>query len=134
AELVGPERMREAGREVGLREVDLVRVVRREDRNEDAECDDCEEDGARDHRALVPHVPALRVAPEARLPGGRPGGLEIARERGVGRAHPLLLRGDDHQVRASRVRGSRTPYRMSTTMFASTTMIESSTVSPMTTE
>ena len=74
-----------------------------------------------------------RIAPEARLHKRSAGGVLIV--RAPDRLPELdLFRVENHQFRDSRVRGSRTPYMMSTNMFATMIRIESSTVIPITVE
>jgi hypothetical protein len=71
-----------------------ARLVRREDRDEDAERDERDEDRAGDDRALVAHVAAPGVAPEARLADrhARSGDVDVARVGRIRRPHPLGLR------------------------------------------
>ena len=135
AEAVRAERVLEARALARLREVDLVRVVRRHGRPDEAEQDHEHEHHACDDRGAVSDVAIPRVPQQARLADRRAGrsrlgGRRCERELSAGRR----LRDRRHQVLASRVRGSRIPYRMSTTRFATMTMIASSTVRPMTTE
>ena len=77
-----------------------------------------------------------RVAPEAGLPDRRARGIGLSARFALEELAADLdfLRVDDHQERASRVLGSRTPYMMSTNMFATMIRIDSSTVIPITVE
>ena len=60
AETVGAERMLQARVHVRLREVHRIRVVRRDDRNDQAVQDHQDEDHCRDHSAFVADVQPLR--------------------------------------------------------------------------
>ncbi len=105
AELVGAEGMVEARVEVRVREDDRVRVVRGDDRREDAVEEHQQEDRSGDDRGLVANVAAPRVAPEVGLGDRR----ACTARLGDDRLGAELLGRCDHQVRASRVRGSRIP-------------------------
>ena len=119
-ELVRAERMLERGRLVCDREVDLVRIVGRDDRHDQAVEEDEHEDDSRDHGALVVDVAPPGVLPEVRLPdrgsrGGRGAGLDgeplVAQVGGI-RDHPALRPArpgfaDRECRRGCRPRGSR---------------------------
>ena len=110
AELVGAERMlRGSGSAFASAKSTSFAVVRRDDRPEDAVEDEEDEDDAGDDGALVPDVAPPGVPPEVRLADRR---ARRGRDRVLGR-EPFLRGcrvGDGgHYVRASRVRGSRTP-------------------------
>ena len=128
--------MVQARRQVGEREVDVVRVVRARQRHDDDVQEQDDEGDHRDDCRLVVGEAAKCVAPEARLPDRRAGGVgvsgRLALEDVLSDLH--LFRVDDHQLRASRVLGSRIPYMMSTNMFATMIRIDSSTVIPITVE
>ena len=107
AELVGAEEVREARVLVRDREVDGVRVVARDDRDDQAVEDDQDEDPGGDERAAVAPVAAPGVLPEVRLPDRR-----AARAERVLDDQPFVADvggSRRHQVLASRVRGSRMP-------------------------
>src|SRR5919108_3723557 len=137
AELVGPEGVLHRRPVPGLREVHRVApdVVWRDPRPDQAEEREEEEDRAGNDGALVLDVAAPRIPPEVRLGHRRAGPRAGAGDVGGGGAGgDGFARIDDAHVRASLVRGSRIPYRMSTIRLAITITTDVRTVIPMTTE
>ena len=108
AELVGPERVRPARREIGLAEVEGVRRLRGDERRDVDEADQDDKADRRCDRGAVP-TEAVECVPEERRARQGGAGLLSALLGGAGEGRLELGAAVGDHVRTSRVRGSRNP-------------------------